>query len=446
MPVAVVSKLVVATFDLYMTYRQRKCFAPYHEPSPRVAELIPRTKFERAQAYGRAQSTFQLITGGINTILEACATIFYLPPALWMIAGKFSSKSELKQTLMFSMLLSVVSTLTELPASVYHTFVLEARFGFNKTRVSTFIMDLLKGLLLSAVIGLPMITLLFYVLNAVASYDAVVVASALWCVAAGLTVLMLYLFPVVIAPMFNTFTPMADGVVKTRVQQLAAQLKFPLDKIYVVDGSRRSKHSNAYIFGLFRKYICIFDTLLEQSRTAEDGVVAVVCHELGHWQYGHLGKGVAKALLYQFVVGLLYAVTAGNKDLFRSFGFTTGTPVIIGMILFNNMLSPLDDLMQPMHNWVSRKFEYEADAFAKQRDMAQPLGDALVRMSVENLSNMNPDPLYSMWNYSHPTLLERLDALNVFPKVALNLTDDQQSSVSTTIDNDSDTSESKKDQ
>lgn len=472
MPIAVASKTLMSSFDLYMTWRQRRNFSPTIKPSERISKLIPTTKFHKAQAYCHAKSTFQLVTGSIQVVMDALSTIFFVSPYFWNKAERFAPTSELQQTLVYLSMMSLVSLVLGLPESIYSTFVLEARFGFNKTTVRTFIIDHIKNLFLSAALGFPMVSILYYVLRVVLQYDPLIIATALWSFGSLLMVLMLWLFPNVIAPMFNTFTPMSDdSPLKGRVERIAASLNFPLSGIYVVDGSRRSSHSNAYIFGFFRKYICIYDTLLtqcaeaaklnhekdeqsaiigrganEQSNgtmtPAEDSdnaakdnsdasdkgnkfeggedVVAVVCHELGHWKNGHLGKGVAKALVHTFVVCVLYGLTAGNQELFESFGFSSvSQPVIIGLILFSNMLSPLDDLMQPWHNYMSRKFEYEADGFAKKMDMAQPLGDALVRMTVDNLSNMNPDPLYSMWNYSHPTLLERLDALGVSPSMPI---------------------------
>lgn len=436
MPVAVAAKIIVSSFDLYMTYRQRCRFASHHKPSSRISALIPEHKFKRSQQYGWAKSTFQLVTGSFDTLLEATLTLMYVPPMLWAFAGRFSSTSELQQSLIFIVLMSLMSTVIELPQSIYNTFVLEARFGFNRTTVATFITDLVKGLALSAVLGLPLNCLFFYILRAVAPYNPFTVAATIWAFAALLTLIFLYLVPTFIAPLFNKFTPLSDGALKTRVEEMAKSLKFPLDKIYVIDGSRRSSHSNAFIFGLFKKYICIFDTLLDQSEGNDDGVVSIVCHELGHWQYGHLGRNIMKALVYQFIVALLYALTAGNVDLFRSFGYTSGTPVIIGLILFNEMLSPLDDMLQPLNNWLSRKDEYQADFYAKKRGMAQPLGDALVRMSIENLSNMNPDPLYSTWNYSHPTLLERLDALDISPTVVKSQDTDTDSSTTQSVTED----------
>lgn len=305
----------------------------------------------------------------------------------------------------------------DLPASVYSTFVLEARFGFNRTTASTFVMDIFKQLLLSGVLGIPMLTAVFYVLRFFEAYSPVTVAIGLFALLASFLIFMMVLYPSVIAPLFNKFTPLPEGELKGKLVALASRLHFPLDKMYVIDGSRRSSHSNAYVFGIWRKYICIYDSLLEQTAGHDDQVVSVLCHELGHWYYSHTVYGLVFALLHLFLTCLLYALTAGNEEMFRSFGFADGTPVIIGLLLLIELMSPLDELLSPVGNSLSRRWEYQADAFAKKQGMADELGQALVGMSVSNLSNMSPDRLYSTWNYSHPTLLERLDSLGVSPKL-----------------------------
>lgn len=399
-----------------MTLRQWERYNPKHEPSAQVASIIPRDKFTKAQAYCRAKSSFQIIMSIIEIVLEVFLTLKFVLPSLWFYSERFAAGSELRQTLVFTTIFGLVNTVIELPSSIYSTFVLEAKFGFNRTTPKTFVLDMVKGLVLSAVLGFPILSLLYYLLRYLSGYSAVVVATGLWVMASSISIIMLLIYPTVIAPLFNKFDPMKEGPLKGKLTALAGQLGFPLDKIYVIDGSRRSSHSNAYIFGLFKKYICIYDSLLEQTKGNDEQVVSVLCHELGHWQYSHLAYGLVISLVQVFLLSLLYGATAGNADLFKSFGYGNEMPLIIGLMLFNYVYSPIDDLMSPFQNMLSRRFEYQADEFAKQKGMAKELGDALVSMSISNLSNMSPDPLYSAVNYSHPTLLERLSALDVSPK------------------------------
>lgn len=415
MQICVLSNLLVSAFSIYVQYRQHKRYHPLHSPSARVASIIPHQKFVQAQTYCRSKSSFSIIKDIIESLFEAALSLTYVIPAIWTFAAKYTH-SELSQTLLFSAFSALLALCLEIPSKIYFTFFLEAKFGFNRTTVSTFIVDIIKELALSAAFGLPIISILFYVLRYFSSYNPITIALGLWLLTTILMLTVMVIYPSVIAPLFNTFKPLDDGPLKEKLVALASRLHFPLDKMYVIDGSRRSSHSNAYIFGLFKKYICIYDSLLEQNKGHDDQVVSILCHELGHWKLSHLPKSVSIALFQVFVTSLLYGLTAGNPDLFKSFGYNDGMPLIIGLILFHNLLEPINDLLSPFENMVSRRFEYQADAFAKGQGMGEELGEALVAISISNLSNMSPDPLYSAWNYSHPTLFERLDALQATPK------------------------------
>ncbi|CAN8076569.1 unnamed protein product [Agarophyton chilense] len=416
MQVCVAAKLLVTVFELYVSLRQHRRFHPHQRPSKRLAPIVPLDKFHKSQTYCRAKSTFDIVTTIIDACLSTLLTLSFVNPRFWQFSSRFSAGSELRQTLVFAAVTTLFSTVIDLPASIYKTFILEAKYGFNRTTVGTFVADMMKGLLLSVVLGAPILTLLFYVLRYFSVYSPLTIAFGLWITLSVIVVSMLFVYPLVIAPMFNKFDPLPEGDLKQKLTALAQRLKFPLDKMYVIDGSRRSSHSNAYIFGLTKKYICIYDSLLEQTKHEDDQVVSILCHELGHWKYSHLLLGVVISLTQIFVTCVLYGITSGNEDLFLSFGYTNGMPLVIGLMLFNELLSPIDSLLSPLQNMLSRRFEYQADAFAKEQGMEKKLGDALVTISVSNLSNMSPDPLYSAWNYSHPTLLERLDALNVTPE------------------------------
>lgn len=417
MPITVGVQLVITALDLYVTTRQHRRYHPSHTPSHRISSVIPHNKFVQAQAYCRAKSSFSIITSLIHTVLDVYMTLIFFAPTIWTFSEAYANGSELRQTFVFLALSSLLSFVIDLPTSIYSTFVLEAKYGFNRTTVKTFIIDIVKQFVLSAVIGLPIISAVYYVLLYLSVYPPLTVALGLWILLSTFIIVMMIVYPTVIAPMFNTFSPLSDGSLKDDLVALAKKLKFPLDKLYVIDGSRRSSHSNAYIFGFVKKYICIYDSLLEQTKGKDQLVVSILCHELGHWYHYHLVSGLVISLVQVFITSLLYGLTAGQPDLFKSFGYNDGMPLIIGIMLFNNIFSPVDTILTPLQNMLSRHFEYQADAFAKSHGMADDLGKALVGISISNLSNMSPDPLYSAWNYSHPTLIERLDALNTTPEL-----------------------------
>lgn len=416
--VAVSCKLILLLFDVYLSSRQR---ARYKQtvPSTRVAALIPSRKFQRAQSYGHARMTFSMCHALFHGTLGALLALMYVHPQLWELSRRAAralgfAESELAQTLIFFAVVGIIEMTLDLPTSLYSTFVIEARFGFNRTSLRTFLSDGLLSIFFSAIFGAPIIVALFYTLQFFASWPSLVLAAALWCLLAVLILVMMVIFPSVIAPRFNKYTPLQDGPLREELERMARRLKFPLSKIYVIDGSRRSSHSNAYFAGIFSKFICIYDSLIEQTKGKDSQVVAVLCHELGHWAHSHTVLGVVISLVHLAIICLLYGLTAGNPDLYKSFGYDDGTmPKVIGFLLFSEMLTPLDAVLKPLGNVLSRHFEYQADQFAKAQGMQKELGQALVSMHVNNLSNMSPDPLYATWNYSHPTLLERLDALDV---------------------------------
>ncbi|PXF49381.1 CAAX prenyl protease 1-like [Gracilariopsis chorda] len=326
----VTAKLVVVCFELYVMLRQHRRFHVDQQPSKRLSSIVPLHKFTSSQTYCRAKSTFEIVNLIIDSILYTVLTLCYLHPRIWLFSARFAANSELRQTLVFALLITLFSTVLNLPASIYKTFILEAKYGFNRTTPKTFITDMLKGLLLSCVLGAPILSALYYVLRFFADYSPLAVAGGLWCTVSSIAVAMLVIYPSVIAPLFNKFDPLPEGPLKEKLIQLARKLKFPLDKMYVIDGSRRSSHSNAFIFGLMKKYICIYDSLLEQTEHRDDQVVSILCHELGHWKYSHLLLGVLISLTQIFFTCILYAVTAGNEDLFLSFGYTDGMPLVIG--------------------------------------------------------------------------------------------------------------------
>lgn len=241
--------------------------------------------------------------------------------------------------------------------------------------------------------------------------------------------IMVILYPTVIQPLFNKLTPLTDGELKSRIDTLAGQLKFPLKHLYEIDGSKRSSHSNAYFFGLpWSKHIVIFDTLIQQSKP--DEVEAVLAHELGHWYFLHPTKMMAISQFHIFTILGLFPAFLHAPPLLRSFGFPKAVsaqpPTIVAFLLFQMILTPLEAVFSIGLNAVSRHFEWEADKFAaelsqrlgdeKKADMGERLGQALITLHVKNLSTVWVDWMYSAYHHSHPTLTERLKALDAFKK------------------------------
>lgn len=267
---------------------------------------------------------------------------------------------------------------------------------------------MVKSIVLAIVIGPPIVSAIIFIVQKGGPYLAIY----LWGFMFVLSIVMMTLYPVLIAPLFNKFTPLPEGELRTKIEELSSSLKFPLKKLFVVDGSTRSSHSNAYMYGFFNnKRIVLYDTLIQQCKNDKE-VVAVIAHELGHWKLNHTMYSFIAVQILTFLQFGGYTLVRNSKDLFESFGFHGTQPVLIGLIIFQHTVIPLQHLVNFALNLVSRSFEFQADAFAKNLGYASELKCGLVKLQEENLSAMNTDPWYSAYHYSHPPLVERLAALD----------------------------------
>lgn len=231
-----------------------------------------------------------------------------------------------------------------------------------------------------------------------------------------LSLVMMTIYPVLIAPLFNKYTPLEEGTLRTGIENLASSLSFPLKKLFVVDGSTRSAHSNAYMYGFFKnKRIVLYDTLIQQC--SEDQVVAVLAHELGHWKLGHTWRlfGMGQVILAAQLS--LFAIVREAPGLFESFKFPAGVkPALASLVLFQALIGPVDEVLGLMQNAVSRLFEFQADEFGTSLGKGKDLKVALMTLQKENKSTPNVDSWFSIFHYSHPPLAERLRAIDVAMK------------------------------
>jgi len=310
------------------------------------------------------------------------------------------------QGLVFLTLVSVLLWVVALPSSLYLQFVIEEEFGFNTTSLRTFFGDIAKR---APITLLVLATLLggFYVVLKLAGAWWWIWAWAFWML---FHLLMAVLFPVLIAPLFNKFTALPEGALRKRLSTLTDRCKFPNRGIFVIDGSRRSKHSNAYFTGIGKvRRIVIFDTLIDSLQ--ENEIEAVLAHEIGHWKFGHIRKRFAIVALSSLILFAIIGFMLGWESLFLAFGFNS--PSLHALLFCLTFYSgPISSLFSPVFNIWLRKHEYQADQFAaKQMDDARPLREALLKLGENNLSNFRPHPAYSFWRYSHPALPERLAAL-----------------------------------
>lgn len=254
--------------------------------------------------------------------------------------------------------------------------MLEQRHGFNKMTLGLFVTDTLKTLALTCVLlGPPIVALVTYLLQTASPY----IGLYLWAFFVVLTLFMMTIYPIFIAPLFNKFTPLEEGDMRTAIEKLASSLKFPLTKLFVVDGSKRSAHSNAYMYGLWKnKRIVLYDTLLSHCTVKQ--VVAVLAHELGHWKCAHVPKAFAIQELVLLVEFSFFTVIRADPQVMRSFGFEKAQPAFISLILFSLIMGPLSEVLGFCFNALSRKNEREADKFAVDLGHAAELKDALISL------------------------------------------------------------------
>ena len=362
--------------------------------------------YARSQAYARATGCFALAS---DTIEFAATTAFILLGGFgWADeAARALGLGELATGLAFFALLFLLGQLLSLPFALWRTFVIEQRFGFNRTTPATFALDRLKSWFLAALIGAPLAAMVLWFFSAAGPWA--------WLLAwVGVTAVMLalqYLAPVAILPLFNKFTPLPDGELRQALEALARDQRFNLSGLFVIDGSRRSAKSNAYFTGLGkRKRIALYDTLIQAHSTEE--IVAVLAHEVGHWKRGHVLRMTASTItrigLFLFLMSLFMHIPA----LFDAVG-VEHISIHVGLVLFLLLYTPLTLALGLWDQALSRRYEFEADAFAAQAtNRPEALIQALKTLSVSNLSNLTPHPAYVAVNYSHPPVLKRIEALH----------------------------------
>ncbi|XP_073140079.1 CAAX prenyl protease 1 homolog [Henckelia pumila] len=404
--------ILVYIFETYLDLRQHTALKLPTLPKPLVG-VISQEKFEKSRAYSIDKSHFHFVHEFVTILMDSAILSYGLLPWFWKRSGEFllyaglNAENEILHTLAFLAGVMFWSQLTDLPFSLYSTFVIEARHGFNKQTIWLFIRDMIKGIVLAVVIGPPIVAAIIFIVQKGGPYLAIY----LWAFMLVVSLVMMTIYPILIAPLFNKFTTLPDGTLRNKIETLASSLKFPLKKLFVVDGSTRSSHSNAYMYGFFNnKRIVLYDTLIQQCKDDEE-IVAVIAHELGHWKLSHtMYSFIAVQVLTLLQFGG-YTLVRNSKDLFQSFGFDT-QPVLIGLVIFQHTVIPLQHIVSFLLNLVSRSFEFQADSFAKKLGYAAPLRAALVKLQEENLSAMNTDPWYSAYHYSHPPLVERLAAID----------------------------------
>lgn len=421
--VALYFSIAVFLLEFYLDSRQLRNFRTILKVPNSLKGVVPQNKFQQSSAYGADklafgcfEGTFMFCEGIALVLLGWLPYAWDLAQAVCLRCGLVSDAStslwrEVMITFVFTLLLSMHDTLLSLPFSIYSTFVVEQKHGFNKTTYSLYFQDKAMGLGLQLLFGFPILGAIVWLIRLGGPHFYVYV----WFFLMIVSVIMMMIYPTMIAPLFNQYIKLEEGPLYNAIEKLAKQVSFPLTEIYSVDGSRRSAHSNAYFYGFFKsKRIVLFDTLIKQVKRPE--LLAILGHEIGHWKLGHTIQGFVISQVYTFSLFLCFSLVQNTPALFSAFGFSVSasepTPVCIGLVLFiQSTWTPVDKILTLCVNINSRANEFAADNYAKELGMGADLASGLIKISIENLGNLVPDSLYSLYHFSHPPLVERLAAI-----------------------------------
>ena len=392
----------------WLAIRQIRAVQGHRNQVPeQFSEAIQLEAHQKAADYTTAKLRFGFISLAVDTIVLLGFTLFGGIQLVSDILRQYLDNGMLHQILL-AVVLFAISGIISIPFDYYRQFVIEARFGFNKMTVGLFFTDMMKSTLIGAIIGLPVLWVLLLVMDKLGTYWWCY-AWILWC---GFQFLMLCIYPTFIAPLFNKFKPLEDEALKTRIEQLMQRVGFQSKGLFIMDGSKRSAHGNAYFTGMgAAKRVVFFDTLINQLTPAE--IEAVLGHELGHFKLRH----ITKRILVSFLISLGFLALLGWLKTQSWFYAGLGTDPasatdMTALILFAITLPVFTFFLSPIMSMSSRKHEFEADAFAAQHTNAADLVSALVKMYQDNASTLTPDTLYSAFYDSHPPASIRIEHLN----------------------------------
>ena len=370
-----------------------------------IESFYEKEKYLKSLAYNRERTKFSFLTSAFGFLLSASMLLF--GGFGWLdILLRTYIENEILLALVFFGILMLASDILTIPFQLYSIFVIEEKYGFNKTTIKTFITDKLKGYALGAIVGGGLLSLLIYLVLAI--------GPSFWIwfsIIAAVFILFINMFYTsLILPLFNKLTPLQDGELKAAIENFSRKVNFPLDNIFIIDGSKRSKKANAFFSGIGRKKkIVLYDTLITNHTTEE--LVAVLAHEVGHFKKKHIIWGYVLSVLQIAFTLFVLSLMILNENLSLALGGSQ-LAIHLNLLAFGILFSPISAITGLLMNMYSRKNEFEADAYAKETFDGGALINALKRLSVDSLSNLYPHPVYVFFHYSHPPLLKRLDALS----------------------------------
>ena len=369
------------------------------------SDTLDQDKYKKSQLYAKANSSFEGITSTYSLLLG----LIFIFSGFYNTIDIYARSFELNNILTglsFFLILTIISDLLSMPFSIYRTFIIEEKFGFNKTTIATYFSDKAKQYLLMIIIGGPVLGAILYFFENTGEWGWLYV----WLFITFFSIIMQPIFNNFIAPMFNKFTPLEDGPLKEKITKYLNKVNFPVKKLEVVDGSKRSAHSNAYFSGFGKsKRIALFDTLVEQLDDNE--ILAVIAHEVGHYKLKHIHSGIILSSIQTGIMFFILSFFIMNERLFSVF-YMENLSIYASLLFFSMLYSPISMITGIIFMIISRKNEFSADAYSsKTANLPESLISGLKKMSKENLSNLTPHWLNVFLNYSHPPVIDRINAL-----------------------------------
>lgn len=391
--------------EIYLTRRQLEMYQKNAETPPQeFAEIITTADHQKAIQYSSAKLRMSVF----HLIFDAALMIYWFPLRGAEKLYHSITLTGMHHEVFFLIAFSLISFVISLPWSVYSTFVLEEKFGFNKSTPKLFIMDRMKGLVLGGLIGLPLLYAIFYLFNTLGTYWWL----ASFCLLTVFQFSIVWLYPTVIAPLFNKFHPLEGEELKAGIEKLVTNAGFNAREVFVMDASRRSSHGNAYFTGFGKnKRVVFFDTLLKDLNTPE--ILAILAHELGHMKLKHIPKSMITSLILSFL-GFWLMGTLANQEWFYQGHFIKANSPGVLLFLFMQALPLYTFWFTPISSWISRKKEFEADQYAAGETNPKNLIQGLLKLYQQNASPVVTDKIYSGFYHSHPPALERIKRLESF--------------------------------
>jgi len=396
--ISIISYLFDQALDYLNLTAQRK------DIPTEVAEFYDQQKYLKSLDYHREQTNFGFLTAAFGFVLSLLMLLFGGFGMLDQLLRNYL-QNDISLALVFFGIVVFISDLLTLPFQLHSTFVIEEKYGFNKTTVKTFITDKLKGYVLGAIIGGVLIAVLIMLIQKIGPNFWIWFGT----IAALFILLVNMFYTSLFLPLFNKLTPLQEGELKGAIEAFAKKVSFPLDNIYIMDGSKRSKKANAFFSGIGKKKkIVLYDTLISNHSTEE--LVAVLAHEVGHFKKKHIILSYIISVVQVFFMLFVLSRIVFNENLSLALGGHQQA-IHLNLIAFGILFSPLSGITGLLMSLLSRKNEFEADAYAKETFSGSALANALKKLSVDSLSNLYPHPAYVFFHYSHPPLLQRLKAI-----------------------------------